>query len=558
MSEVLYRKWRPRSLSDLVGQSHVSKTLALAVQSNKVSHAYLFCGPRGTGKTSTARILAKAVNCLSPIDGEPDNTCPTCVSISQGRSMDLIEIDAASNRRIGDIRDLSEKIHYLPTESKYKVYIIDEVHMLTQEAFNALLKTLEEPPGHAILLLATTDPQKVPLTIISRCQRFDFKKVSVADICSKLSYICGEENVDVSDEALSLIARKSTGSLRDAENLLDQTIVSFDSPISEENVRDLFHIGDESIPADLLDSILSKNVNDSLKKLSSILISGKEPRQVRTDLLESVRALILFKSGAVTDGSYADQIANDMKELASRIEMPEIVQLAKIFGSIDFQYSVTEALPLEVAVVEAASSKNNINVFEPRSEVQNASVPSKSHRQNSPPVSRESNSHEKQSVPSTRPVLKPENRVLPSSGVPVNRPQNYNQTSNPEGSESENPLDAKWNELLRGLRQTGNRFNVAALLRGCVERKIDGDKLIFLFQHSSHIDRIKGELDDPSIMVQVTDSVEKTLGKKYEIDILLKDQSSGNQGKPASQRSHLVRAAQSLGARIVEERGKQT
>ena len=554
MSEVLYRKWRPKSLSDLVGQSHISKTLALAVQSNKVSHAYLFCGPRGTGKTSTARILAKAVNCLSPIDGEPDNTCSNCLSISQGRSLDLIEIDAASNRRIGDIRDLSEKIHYLPSESKYKVYIIDEVHMLTQEAFNALLKTLEEPPSHAILLLATTDPQKVPLTIISRCQRFDFKKVTVADICSKLSYICGEENVDVNDDALSLIARKSTGSLRDAENLLDQVIVSFDSPITEENVRDLFHIGDESVPTDLLDSILNKNVNDSLKKLSDMFNSGKEPRQVRIDILESVRTLILFKSGAVTDGLYTDQVANDMKDLISRIEMPEIVHLAKIFGSIDFGYSATDALPLEVAVVEAASIKTNVNVLNSMLEAPNASGSSKSNQRNSPISNGERTSNGKENVRPTRPLTKPEKQVVRPVKVPENTTETYNQTSNSEKSESENELDSKWNELLRGLRQTGNRFNVAALLRGCVERKIEGEKLIFLFQHSSHIDRIKSELDDPSVMVQVTESVEKTLGKKFEIDILLKGQSASNQGKPASQRSHLVRAAQSLGARIVEER----
>ena len=171
MSEVLYRKWRPGRLADLVGQDHIAQTLRQAVISDRLSHAYLFCGPRGTGKTSTARVLAKALNCLDPTEGDPDNICDLCMSVNEGRSLDLIEIDGASNRRIADIRDLTEKIHYSPSESKFKVYIIDEVHMLTQEAFNALLKTLEEPPPHAVLILATTDVQKVPLTIISRCQR---------------------------------------------------------------------------------------------------------------------------------------------------------------------------------------------------------------------------------------------------------------------------------------------------------------------------------------------------------------------------------------------------
>ena len=221
MAEALYRKWRPGTLSELVGQDHVAQTLRQAVLTDRVSHAYMFCGPRGTGKTSTARILAKAVNCLSPVNGEPDDTCHMCTAVNQGRALDLIEIDAASNRRIADVRDLTEKIHYSPAEAKFKVYIIDEVHMLTQEAFNALLKTLEEPPPHAILILATTDVHKVPLTIISRCQRFDFRRVPAEDVVSKLKKLSLEEEIEIDDEALSLVARKSTGSLRDAENILE-------------------------------------------------------------------------------------------------------------------------------------------------------------------------------------------------------------------------------------------------------------------------------------------------------------------------------------------------
>ena len=248
MSEVLYRKWRPSNLKEIVGQEHVCKTLQAAISTGRTAHAYLFCGPRGTGKTSTARILAKALNCQAPIEGEPDNECQMCCAINEGRALDLVEIDAASNRRINDIRDLSEKIHYGPSEGKYKVYIIDEVHMLTTEAFNALLKTLEEPPAHAILILATTDIHKVPLTIISRCQRFDFRRIPVASIKEKLIRLCDAEGVKVDSEALEFIARRCEGSLRDSENLLDQAIVTFEEPITLVDLNELFNIVDESLP----------------------------------------------------------------------------------------------------------------------------------------------------------------------------------------------------------------------------------------------------------------------------------------------------------------------
>ena len=242
MSEVLYRKWRPRSLSEVVGQDTVTKTLRQAVSTGRLAHAYLFCGPRGTGKTSTARILAKAVNCLDPVDGEPDNQCDRCQSIIEGRALDMIEIDAASNRGIDDIRDLSDKITFMPSEFRYKVYIVDEVHMLTEQAFNALLKTLEEPPDHAMFILATTEVHKVPLTIVSRCQRYDFRRISLESITDKLAELCAAEEVETGRDALDLIARHSTGSLRDAENLLEQAVVSYGSPLTVDQVSDMLEL----------------------------------------------------------------------------------------------------------------------------------------------------------------------------------------------------------------------------------------------------------------------------------------------------------------------------
>ncbi|HSD82303.1 MAG TPA: DNA polymerase III subunit gamma/tau, partial [Anaerolineae bacterium] len=222
MAQALYRKWRPQTFDEVSGQEHVLHTLRNAISSGRIAHAYLFSGPRGTGKTTMARLLAKAVNCLNPDPAaRPDNTCAICAAITEGRLLDLIELDAASNRGIDEIRDLRDKINFAPGQARYKVYIIDEVHMLTEPAFNALLKTLEEPPAHAIFVLATTDPQKVPATIVSRCQPFAFRRLTVPEIVNRLQELVAGEGLTAEPEALTLIARQATGAMRDAQSLLD-------------------------------------------------------------------------------------------------------------------------------------------------------------------------------------------------------------------------------------------------------------------------------------------------------------------------------------------------
>ena len=269
-SQVFYRKWRPQNLSEVVGQEHITKTLAHEVASGKIAHAYLFCGPRGTGKTSTGRILAKAVNCLNPLDGEPCNACEICCSINEGRSLDIIEIDAASNRGIDDIRDLKEKVNFTPSAARYKVYIIDEAHMVTEAASNAFLKTLEEPPAHAIFVLATTEPHKMLSTILSRCQRFDFHRLSQQAMVSRLEFICNKENITIEQESLRLIAKTTTGSLRDAENLLEQMVAFYGHEVTLQQARETLGITEDLRIKDLVKHIVNHDISEGLKTINTV------------------------------------------------------------------------------------------------------------------------------------------------------------------------------------------------------------------------------------------------------------------------------------------------
>ena len=237
-SQVLYRKWRPRSFAELAGQEHVTTVLRQAVRQGRISHAYLFCGPRGTGKTTSARVLARTLNCLSPQDAEPDNQCAMCLNADLGRALDLIEMDAASNRGIDEIRNLRERVHFAPVEGKYKVYIVDEAHMLTEAASNAFLKTLEEPPPHVIFVLCTTEPHKILPTIISRCQRFDFRRLTTEIMVTRLRFLCEQEEIEADPKALEALARSASGSLRDAENLLEQMVVSYGGKVELPDVQE--------------------------------------------------------------------------------------------------------------------------------------------------------------------------------------------------------------------------------------------------------------------------------------------------------------------------------
>lgn len=311
----LYRKWRPQGFDSLVGQEAVRTALTNALETGRIAHAYLFAGPRGTGKTSTAKILAKAVNCEHGPTPNPCNKCQNCVRINDGTSMDVFEIDAASNRGIDEIRDLREKVAFAPVNGRYKVYIIDEVHMLTTEAFNALLKTLEEPPPHVIFILATTEPHKIPATIHSRCQRFDFKRVTDSDIVKRLREVADGSGIAADDDALQLIAVQADGGMRDALSLLDQCGVMAER-VSAETVRSVLGIVGREALRELVKAVGEGNVPKSLELLETLLAGGKDVKQIITELAEYLRAVLLYKASP----DYREIYLTDTKEAIAAME----------------------------------------------------------------------------------------------------------------------------------------------------------------------------------------------------------------------------------------------
>ncbi|QQE74525.1 DNA polymerase III subunit gamma/tau [Brevibacillus composti] len=321
----LYRVYRPQTFQDVVGQEHVTVTLRNALREQRLSHAYLFNGPRGTGKTSAAKIMAKAVNCEQPQDGEPCNRCDTCKAITDGSVTDVLEIDAASNRGVEEIRDIRDKVKFAPSDVKYKVYIIDEVHMLTTEAFNALLKTLEEPPSHVLFILATTEPHKLPATIISRCQRFDFHRISLREMVKRLSYICQEQQVQVEEQALTLVAKMAEGGMRDALSLLDQAISYSRDQVTAAAIMQITGTVSQSYFSTLARSIAKQDVTQVMEQFDRVMVQGKDPEQFLHDFLYYYRDMLLLKTAPHLEEIVERTMIDDQfAEVATLYDIPDL------------------------------------------------------------------------------------------------------------------------------------------------------------------------------------------------------------------------------------------
>ncbi|MFZ5627026.1 MAG: DNA polymerase III subunit gamma/tau [Bacillota bacterium] len=362
----LYREWRPKTFAETVGQEHVSRTLQNALRTGRIAHAYLFCGPRGTGKTTTAKLLAKALNCRTghgrPVP-EPCNECENCQRINQGNSMDVLEIDAASNRGIDEIRELREKVKFAPTEGYYKVYIIDEVHMLTNEAFNALLKTLEEPPGQVVFILATTEPHKIPLTILSRCQRFDFKRIPLEDIMARLREVAAGEGIKVTEEALLLIARAAEGGMRDALSLLDQARAMAGEQVEGDHIRAILGAVSGEKIARLLDQLIRRDLAGALQLVGELVEQGKDLRQFVRDLLEYLRDLLVIRVARDVDQVLrtSPQYWERLKAQAEALSPARVQQMINILTETEqgMRWSQQPRLLLELALIKGLSQEGS-------------------------------------------------------------------------------------------------------------------------------------------------------------------------------------------------------
>ena len=352
----LYRKFRPLNFSEMVGQEHITRTLKNQIIANRVGHAYLFNGGRGTGKTSAAKILARAINCLNPKDGEPCNECEICKGAISGSLTDIVEMDAASNNSVEDIRSIREEVNFLPTKAKYRVYIIDEVHMLSTGAFNALLKTLEEPPEHVKFILATTEPQKLPATILSRCQRFDFKKISNGDIIKRLEIVCKESNIEITKEALQIVATLSEGAMRDALSILERCIQDGENQIDEDKIKDLVGIPKMVYVHDIVEAIIRYDVDKALVTVNEVLEDGKDISNLLWEIIKYVKDILLYKATNHLE-LYSEEEKVKVKEISETVEKERLINLVYAFSELEneMKFSTQKNIIFQAGIIKLCS-----------------------------------------------------------------------------------------------------------------------------------------------------------------------------------------------------------
>ena len=533
---VLYRTWRPRRFAEIVGQEPIVRTLKNAVAQEKVAHAYLFCGPRGTGKTSTGRILAKAINTAHDDEGESLPDDEEARAFDEGRALDLVEIDAASNRGIDNIRELRERANYVPTSSRYKVYLIDEVHQLTDAAVDALLKTLEEPPPHVVFILATTEPEALKPTIISRCQRFDFRRVSVADIAARLRQIADAEGITIPDAALDLIAREATGSVRDAINLLDQVWATYGDTVSLEETVAALGLSVDARALQLAQAALRKDLREGLVLLAAVREEAGDLARFQRQVVQHLRHALLVQTGAEAGLALSEPEREALQRLVEGVETGTIVAALKAFATADLRSDPYASLPLELALAQIVYQPSE-PVVEPAPAATLGGRAAKPER--SPPRQRGRKRGPRQAPApgGPRPAAAP---APPESDRPPPR-----DTRPPPPPRERTPEEQLLEDIREALRRGKEIHLRAALTSSC--RIVESQKeevVIGFFPRFEAIHKSKVEEGSAVVAAAASD----VLGRPVTIRCTVLED-------PAPQGSALVAEAERLGARVIDRRG---
>ena len=509
MHKALYRAYRPQTFKDVVGQEHIIKTLKNQIENGNVGHAYLFCGTRGTGKTSTAKIFARAVNCIDSVNEEPCNECEVCKDILNDNIMDVIEIDAASNNSVDDVREIRENVKYTPAKCKYKVYIIDEVHMLSQGAFNALLKTLEEPPSYVIFILATTEPHKIPATILSRCQRFDFKRVTVQDMSSRMKEICEDVNIEVDERALNLIARNSQGALRDALSILDQCMSFSDDKIEYKDVVDLLGTVNIEQLFEMAEYVIKEDTKKCLEILNEFVIWGKDIKNLIDDLIDHFRNLMICKVSTELDEiiSLPEETIEQLKAQSNLIETNDIIRILNILSEAqdNIKSSSNPRVLAEVSIMKLS---------QPMFDESKESL-----------IKRLANLEEiiksgniKITTDNTTSTV--ESQV--TTGVENKQPEVEEVYYEEVKSEDVKLVEKSWENILMNIKKDKN-MPVYAILREAKDFNVYANDLYIIFDDNFAF--AKNKLNDPKTLGYIENVVRDTLNRSFSIKIILKSES---------------------------------
>ena len=553
----LYRKWRPLVFEDVVEQQHIVKTIKNTVKSERVGHAYLFCGTRGTGKTTMAKIFARAINCLNPKDGDPCNECEICRGILEDTILDVVEIDAASNNSVDNIREIRDEVVYAPSQARYKVYIIDEVHMLSSGAFNALLKTLEEPPQHVVFILATTDPHKLPATILSRCQRFDFKKITPQSIAGRVQYIAGESGISLEPDAAMLIARLADGAMRDALSILDQCVAVGNKDISHQDVLDIIGIVSDDFIADMVDDIQNADTEELVRDVERLSSNGRDILRFASDLVLYYRNLLICKLSSQPESilDVSRDFVERMKQQAERYEKSRIIAIIRELSSFEAQlkYALNQRVFLEVMLISISSGSygqsSDNDVLRDRIDTLEHMIQSgaaaaglaQAASQVQTPVKTQPEAHTSEFSPAPSVVQHVQAASTQDSAV---------KRENKKKIDSIEQLE-EWPAVMQELRKSGRMMLATYLAQ---TKAVAADESVVMIVFPNEVTTLKNNISKPEYIQVIENILSTKLSRAVRVtlvdeDMLLGMESNSNKGK-TQEESNLLKKSREISSRL--------